>query len=739
MRPLSPSLRRAVTGALTLGAAAALTVTPAGATGNASGTDGGNPADSTIGMSGLSYPYSPAPGHQASFPYVSTVDRVVGGVRVPEVWLTYSQAPDAPDAPVKNSVLVSHDGGSDFTDRRDSNIWNGGMTQLPDGSLMTVDFKPAPVEETKGVAKIRTRVSTDGGKRWILRDGKITLPAGMALNTTATDAGFRAHKGLTRLADGTLLVPIYNTYKNEKVSTSTLMQSRDNGRTWTVRGRMSVPRGAVGSSEATYSRTTDGRMIAVLRGAPDSAGLFQTTSTDDGRTWSTPERLAVPGAHTDGAVEPSLLLQPNGQLLLAYGRPDNHVMVSPTGTGKDWRSEQMVFANAPADGPRDHGSSGNMSLAPLDSARTLVVGDTCAPWGCQELDEHYKIFSRRIDAVGPGSGKLDLRQMVADGRASITGTFAPADRRVPQQRPQAVVDGSASPMAAAKLKPSGRTGTQMTIALDRAYPINRVGLMLAAGVPSDARVHFSVDGKTWSSPVISADKRVDYAMRYQNLATQQARYVRISAPSGGTLPAVGELELYQADVDSFENEVVGSVPRGWSQATGAKVVDALPASDKPRTTGYRSSAALRLMDQDSTSQSHVARNFSARAKADVTFQTTGINRQGGLLFEVMGTDAAGKRVTAYHVHIDPISKKVNLWDGKTWNNVGTLKTAPAPGQWFEVHLTGDSHAASITVDGQTFSLARPTSATTSLTGIEFASAGTAFVGSSYLIDDVRIA
>ncbi|GAB2547927.1 exo-alpha-sialidase [Brachybacterium huguangmaarense] len=714
-------------------AIAALALAPA--TAGAAPSDDG-PDGTAVGLGPVAHSFSPAPGNQAAFAYGAGIDRIVDGRRVPEIWLSYSAAPDSATAEVNNGILVSHDAGQSFTDRRSlPQMWTGAMTQLDDGSMMSLDFIP---QVSGSTFSVRARLSTNAGKTWTVRDGKITLPRGYAFDTAGFNRGLRMQKGLFQPPDGTLLAPAYGRFAGEPAWCSFLLQSTDQGATWTLRGRMSTPTSPDGTSEATMSRSSDGRLIAVLRGAPEKTGLLQTESSDDGRTWSKPQKIDVPGAHTTGAVEPSLVLQPNGILVLAYGRPDNHIMISPSGTGDDWQDEQVILANAPADGPADHGSSGNSSLVNVDASRTVIFGDTCAPWGCQEYDEKYTIFSRSIDAVGPGTGKLDLRQMVLDGRASITGTFAKTPKKVPQLRPEGAVDGSSSPLAAAPLKSSRKAPGQMTIELDQVYSLDRIGLMLEAGVPSDAQVQLSTDGTTWTAPVITATDRTDHSMRYTDFAPQDAKFVRISAPAGGSLGAVGEIELYRADADTFENDPVGYAPRGWTGATGAEVIEAVPSNGTPRTAGFQSSRALRLLDMDPKAQSRITKPFDARGSVDLSFRSTGLNRQGGLAIELLGTTAAGESTAAYTFAIDPISKQIRAYDGKAWTVVGTMTASPAPGQWFSVRLRADATSATLTVDGQDFAMGAPRSAPTSLTGLSFASSGTAFTGSSYLIDDLSI-
>src|SRR5262249_51722905 len=147
--------------------------------------------------------------------------------------------------------------------------------------------------------------------------------------------GMRIWRNPILLPDGTVLQPAYTTLKDDPSQRSILLQTKDAGRTWTMRSTIRVPT-SQGTNEVALSRTTDGRLLAVLRTANGSTNLLKTFSDDDGLTWTPSEQLKGPGDLATGLVSPVLALQPNGMLLLSYGRPDNHLLISSDGTGKVW-------------------------------------------------------------------------------------------------------------------------------------------------------------------------------------------------------------------------------------------------------------------------------------------------------------------------------------------------------------------------------------------------------------------
>lgn len=703
----------------------------------AAATDGTDPGAAAVGMGPLYYPYSPAAGNQASFPHVGLVDRVIDGWRVPQLWLSYSQGPDIGSADVNNGLLVSHDGGESFTDRRAVNMNTHAMRRTANGEIVSVQFIPRWTDSNQNAVQVRSFVSGNLGKTWSERLGSYTPPAGKQLAQSAFDRGFRVHKDLLQLPDGTLLTAAYGRYVGDPAWRSWIIQSTDNGRSWTERGTINTPTAGHGTSEVSFTRTRDGRLIAILRGAPEKDGLLQSYSTDDGRTWSTPVKLAAPTSTVDGAVEPSIVLQPNGMLVLAFGRPDNNLLISASGNGDDWSNPQQIFGNQPPDGYWTHGSSGNTSMVSVDSSRSVVFGDTCSPWGCQEYHEQYAVFARNIDAVTPGAGKLDVRTLLKEGTATISGTIGRTPKHFEQIRPNGAFDGSSDVFAATPLA-AKKGRSELVLDLGAEYSLNRIGLMLAAGIPQDAQVQLSTDGASYTAPVVTATDRTDYSLRYTDFAPQRGRYVKVSAPAGGTLTAVTELELYRSDAETFENEVVGSVPRGWTNATGAAVADTAPSSTTPRTVGYHSERALRLVDHDPKAISRITRPFTARDEVTIGFQMTGINRQGGVIMVLRGSTADGQAATAHQLHFDVIGKKVNYYDGAKWVNVGVLDPQPQPGQWVGVSVTATPQRAAVTVGTQTFQVPVPREAVSTLNSFEFGSAGTAFTGSAYYFDDVIV-
>lgn len=180
--------------------------------------------------------------------------------------------------------------------------------------------------------------STDGGKTW-----------GKPVDTIVT-----APHGCIELADGRLLYLGIHYKKrpgrSEREVSGALdkqrilaCESRDDGKTWAAIGYVPVPKGVSsgGFHEPHVVETTDGKLIGMIRhhGQPADQMLWQTESTDGGKTWTETRPTKIWG------LPPHLLRLRDGRLLLTYGhrrRPYGQRAIISRDGGKTWPLGKII-------------------------------------------------------------------------------------------------------------------------------------------------------------------------------------------------------------------------------------------------------------------------------------------------------------------------------------------------------------------------------------------------------------
>ncbi|HEY0450277.1 exo-alpha-sialidase [Actinophytocola sp.] len=644
--------------------------------------------------------WSPGPGMVANYPQTFATDVVVDGVTRKKVFTYWNNTVDGAAYATAGGLGVSSDNGLTFDTSRVQGSVTGG-TRLDDGSLLAAHFLLDQAGPT--TFRIKTSRSTDLGATWT--DGWAPLDPGKY-----RFSWLRVHRGFVRTGDGTLLMPLYGRTTTETVDSSFLAASTDSGASWTVRSRISDA-DKPGTNETAIAHTSDGRLIAFLRNV-NEVDLMQAYSDDDGRTWTKPTVIVVPSGAPTGLADPGVVLQPNGMLVLTYGRPDNTVLVSRDGTGRTWDDYENVFVNKPRQTwpGNTHGSSGNTSIANVGANRSMVFGDTCGhQWMCREKGQQYRIWARRVDAVTPGTGKIDLAAKVRAGTVKLAGTVTPADPAFPETRLEGAVDGSAERYAAARL--TGKP--ELTITLDRAYRLNRVGLMLGYGLPQDADVAFSVDGEHWDRPVVKARNSTDFALRYQDFRPTWARYVKITGPKD-RLAAVTELELYSADTLTFENDATNAPPRGFVDTRYAFVNDTI-------MSGATSGRWLSLVDADGDAAATATlptRQVGAQ-RLDYAYAAT--QYASGMRMLVRGKDPAGNDVNPWQFTLVPSGPgfKLTAFDGTAWRDVGVTRTRPPNQVWTTVRIDTTRTTATITIGGETLTTTVRAAEAKGFTGVTF--------------------
>jgi hypothetical protein len=678
------------------------------------------------------------PGPLAAVPHAYAIDQVAEGRTVQKVFVSSGANQDIGAADTVHNMSISNDSGTSFlTTERHAATLALNMVRLADGSLLAIEFIPKWTDAGHTSVDLQLRRSTNGGRTWRNSTGRFTPPEGKKLGPM--DRGLRVHRAPMLLADGTLVVPAYTAFQGERGS-SIFLQSTDQGVTWTLRSQ--IPANLT-TNEVGWSMTTAGDLIAIIRTADSPARLQVTRSKDLGKTWDTAKPLIGPDGQQVVGIYPDLVLQPNGILLLSTGRPDNRVLISNDGTGRTWDTEKVIFANPPSQtgNGRYDGSSGNTAMINVAANRTLFFGDKCHTWGCQGYHEQYGIFASNVSAVTEGSGKLDLATQLRTGAAKLTGSFAAPDRRFPESRPAGAFDGSSRRWSAATL---AGDSPELMITLDRAYRLSTIGLMLGSGEALSAEVSLSTDGKTWSAPVVVARDRRDAAMRYTAFEPQQARYIKITAPPGRPTP-ITEFEAYAEGVQTFENDPLYAVPRGFSGARNATTTDQRLGgyyTDERLIAGDHSSASLRLWDKDFNDHSAAVKITEARPAQLATFRWSYGDFRGPFHFGSVGRDG-DQRTEPWQFRLVPGTtaapgQRLEVFDGTAWTGLGKLDRTIALDAWVPVELITDDTSATVIIDGQTFRTEIRAAAATAQAGVFFSSGDDLNYGTTFHLDDLAI-
>ena len=202
------------------------------------------------------------------------------------------------------------------------------------GSVSVLEQYPSiPEEKSHGGSFVR--VSEDGGATW---GDIIQLPVSAP------------HGPIVR-RDGSLLYLGKEMWAHDESTPDVIiaMESRDAGRTWTELGRVPLPDedGLVWNHlhEPHVVELPDGKLIGMIRQERSTGTIYQTESTDGGRTWTMPVPLGVHG------LPPHIIEHSSGALVMVFGRREvpfgERAVVSYDG-GKTWPDEYVLRDDAPS-------------------------------------------------------------------------------------------------------------------------------------------------------------------------------------------------------------------------------------------------------------------------------------------------------------------------------------------------------------------------------------------------------
>jgi len=239
----------------------------------------------------------------------------------------------------------STDGGKTWFDARGPWV---GACQLADGEVIALDYRTHAAAEKGWYASALQRWDAQG-KPLPTRRARLHVPEFV---TTIDDDGSKrdgpwCDHSVVQLSDGSLLaacsgcfredatpIPTYRPEWGAKKYRGFVCRSTDRGLTWEVLSTVThdPTLGAEGCNEMDLVRAPNSDLLCLFRTGgkrrkPDP--LYQCRSSDEGRTWSPPERVA------DRGVWPNTCLLKSGVLVCTYGRPGNWLTFS-LDSGRTW-------------------------------------------------------------------------------------------------------------------------------------------------------------------------------------------------------------------------------------------------------------------------------------------------------------------------------------------------------------------------------------------------------------------
>lgn len=246
---------------------------------------------------------------------------------------------------------LSRDGGK---------TWSGtpipfgnGAEQLRDGSVLGLDYRCLPIEGKTGWYAV-TRYYSPDGQRFDQDGAQMFVSEAKAAMGHAPHVGPLFMRSILQRTDGSLVALMGGWFKSDTAlcpygrgrpySRSYVCESDDGGKTWRYLSTIGYEQiGSEGFNEGSMKRLPDGTWLAALRSGNErdfhcqDNPIMCSTSRDEGRTWSPPERTGLDGCF------PSLAVLSDGQLALSYGRPGAMLAFSAD-HGRTWTDATCIDA-----------------------------------------------------------------------------------------------------------------------------------------------------------------------------------------------------------------------------------------------------------------------------------------------------------------------------------------------------------------------------------------------------------
>jgi len=180
--------------------------------------------------------------------------------------------------------------------------------------------------------------------------------------------------GLLELDNGDMIATMYGFFQDDLKYRCILVRSSDKGSSWHYVSTIAYSDSVTGEGfcEPAMIHTKKGNLLVMLR-TGSGKPMYQTLSTDSGKTWSNP--VAV----TDRGVEPDLIMTGDSTIVCSYGRPDIYVICSDDPESFHWTKPVQVFNEKNfirrEDSPYRSISTCYTTMAKICTNRILLIHD----------------------------------------------------------------------------------------------------------------------------------------------------------------------------------------------------------------------------------------------------------------------------------------------------------------------------------------------------------------------------
>jgi hypothetical protein len=331
------------------------------------------------------------------------------GPSVAELEITVGERIDLGDNSGSATILLATRGGTWIA--KDKRLVDRGKTwascthigeafcQLRDGTIISILS-----QDSGGVASTFDHMEGNGSLTILVsNDDWETVKRFQASLYVPLARKFYAVRGLLELDDGRLLATMYGYLDGGRIREDwpvgfeldtpwiktrvIVVESNDRGKNWRYLSTLSYhpEMGPAAQNESDVIQLPSGHLFAAMRtgihGYRDLHGrenlgqpLLRAWSADQGRTWSTPQRIYVKDKLITG-IYPRALLTEEGVLAVLRTRPDHSVIFSPDGEGAIWTDEVIYWARGKG---AHHASMQDMQLI---GPNTILVTDLVSKSG----------------------------------------------------------------------------------------------------------------------------------------------------------------------------------------------------------------------------------------------------------------------------------------------------------------------------------------------------------------------